>query len=363
MNFPGLDPAWKGFHGLLRASGVIRPWDLDECRRALEMGDGVLVVASTALGDSILCTPLLQSMSAAIGAGRVAFLVKEPYAGLYEGSPYAGHVCTVRGKYRGLLGLRESLCERRFRVALVANMTEPDLVPWLWHCGIRGFLRYKSRWSQWPGWFANADMMKKPGEEGYATGHAIDNNLAMANALGIEPAQKKLLITADCPESVTLATGSYFMLHAGASRPRKRWPTERWSELVRRLQAQSGKVCVLTGDGREAEEAEKISRGSTGKTINLAGKLSLRELAAWQRRAALFISGDTGPYHLAVAVGCPTVTLFAPTDRGSSTEACGPKYADPLRHRALEISSYEADIKEIEVDSVLRESEAILSQP
>ena len=363
MNFPGLDPAWKLFHRCLHGAGAIQPWTQEECRNSITQSEGILVVATTALGDTILCTPLLQSLTGALGEGRVDFLVRRSYASLYEGYPKLGAVHTVGGKYRGLMDVKRSLQGRGMRMALMATTTEPDLIPWLWHCGIRGFLRHQNRWSQWPSWFANRPMMKQPGEDGYGCGHAVDNTLAMAQALGITPSCRELLITVDDPASVRLESGTYFMVHPGASRPRKRWPVERWIHVVRRMQAASGKHCVVTGGMDEFRIAGQICRAVGEKCHNLAGKLSLNQLAAWQRRAALFVSGDTGPYHLAVAVRCPTVTLFAPTDRGSSSEACGPKYADPTRHRTLEISSFDADIKEIEVDAVLRESLQILIKP
>ena len=363
MNFPGLDPAWELYHRCLHGTGVVQPWTLEQCQNSIGQGDGVLVVATTALGDTILCTPLLQTLTTALGDGRVDFLVRKPYAGLYAGYPKLGAVHTVGGKYRGLMNLKQSLKARKNRTALVATTTEPDLIPWLWHCGIRGFLRHQNRWSQWHAWFANPDMMKQRGEEGYGCGHAIDNTLAMAGALGIEPSCKNHFIHVDEADTGQLDGGSYFMVHPGASRPRKRWPVDRWIHVVRRIQAAGGGYCVVTGGEDEFDTARMICCATGEKSLNMAGKLSLKQLAAWQQRAELFISGDTGPYHLAVAVGCPTVTLFAPTDRGSSSEACGPRYADPLRHKVLEISSFESDINEIDVDAVLCECFKIIRKP
>ncbi len=92
----------------------------------------------------------------------------------------------------------------------------------------------------------------------------------------------------------------------------------------------------------------------------LAGKLSLAELARTQSRALAFLSGDTGPYHLAVAVDCPTVTLFAPTDRGSSVEACGPHQAPALFHRALQTEKPGDAIHTISLQHVLVEAVAVI---
>jgi ADP-heptose:LPS heptosyltransferase len=93
---------------------------------------------------------------------------------------------------------------------------------------------------------------------------------------------------------------------------------------------------------------------------NWAGEFGLRELARRQRGAALFLSGDTGPYHLAAAVGCPTVTLFAPRDRGSSIEACGPYGVDERFHAALQTAAFNDPIESIPLDTVLQKSMEVL---
>ena len=193
MNFPGLDPAYMLAHRAGHAVRLIKTWSLPETRTALEQGEKVLVVATTALGDSVLTTPLIETLSRNLGPDRVSLLVKTPYIELYQPDPRLHRVFSVRGKYRWG-GLREKLDADPHRIALLANMTEPDLVPFLWRCGVRGFLRYRTRWTRYPDWMANESMLRRPGAPDYATGHAIENNLAMAKALGMEPATHRLAL-------------------------------------------------------------------------------------------------------------------------------------------------------------------------
>ncbi|MDD5262148.1 MAG: glycosyltransferase family 9 protein [Methylacidiphilales bacterium] len=359
MNFPGLDPAWILTHRSLQHAGVIRPWNLGACRNEINRGAKVLVVSSTALGDTVLCTPLLRALSENLGRDHTGFLVKKPYRDLYAADAAIGEVFTVSGKYRGWLEMRRKILDGGYQIALIANTTEPDLIPWLWHCGIRGFLRYRSRWSQWSGWFANINMMRKPGEPDYATGHAIDNNLAMAEALGLAANERRTRLS--LPDTISDSRQPIIMIHPGASRPRKRWPLERWIYVGRMLLDERPEARVLvTGSKEEAADAARLAEALGPRATNLAGNLGLMKLLELQSQAALFLSGDTGPYHMAVAVDCPTVTLFAPTDRGSSAEACGPKYSDPSRHAVLEISSFEAGISSIRAESVLAEAHRML---
>jgi ADP-heptose:LPS heptosyltransferase len=350
MNFPGLE----------LAAGVIRPWDMETCRKALEKEAKVLVCSTTALGDSILCTPLLKTLSDQLGRDRVGFVVKEGFADLYEGSSFVGHLFTIRGKFRGHRPLKAALRKKNFQVAMIANCTEPDFVPLLWWSGVRGFLRYRTRWSRWHKWFANPGMMRRPESPEYATGHAIENNLAMAEAVGIEATTRHLHL--ELGEAGIRENPPLVMIHPGASRREKCWPLERWGAVAKELSKRFGCRFMVTGGRGEWDLAEELTRQLPEGTSNLAGKLSLRALGEQQGRADLFLSGDTGPYHLAVAVGCPTVTLFAPRDRGSSVEACGPHLAPGHKHVAIQTEGFNQPIENIPLEPVMQAAIEVMAQ-
>jgi ADP-heptose:LPS heptosyltransferase len=359
VNFPGLDPFWTLFHHTGHAVRLIDTWSLAETRAALDRGEKVLVVATTALGDSLLTLPLVQTLSERLGRERVSLLVKNPYLELYQDDPRLHRVFTVRGKFRWG-ALQEKLDADPHSIALLANLTEPDLLPQLWRCGVRGFLRYRTRWTRFPRWIANAADLRRPGAEGYATGHAIENNLAMATAMGLEPTTHRLAL----PHLATPAPPreNLVLIHPGASREMKRWPVENWARLADALADRFGCAITLTGDRSEHSLAAHIAATmkARDRARILAGKISLVELARMQARARAFLSGDTGPYHLAVAVGCPTLTLFAPTDRGSSVEACGPHQAPAQLHRTLQTATFGDSIQTIPAERVLDEASALL---
>ena len=357
MNFPGLDPAYTLAHYAGHAFRLIETWSLPETRAALEGEEKVLVVATTALGDSILTVPLIQTLSASLGPDRVSMLVKTPYVELYQRDPRLHRVFSVRGKYRWG-SLREKLAADPHRIAMLANMTEPDLVPFLWRCGVRGFLRYRTRWTRYPRWIANESMLRHPRAPDYAMGHAIENNLAMAKALGVEPATHRLSLPHLRAEASVRE--NFVLIHSGASREIKRWPVENWAGLADALAERFNCAVALTGDRSEHSLAARIAAAMRTRGQVLAGKLSLTELANVQSRALVFLSGDTGPYHLAVAVGCPTVTLFAPTDRGSSMEACGPHQAPAAFHRAVQTAKPGDPIGTISMEQVLAKAIAVI---
>jgi heptosyltransferase-2 len=152
----------------------------------------------------------------------------------------------------------------------------------------------------------------------------------------------------------------FVLIHPGASREIKRWPVENWAHLADSLAERFNCAIGLTGDRSEHSLTAHIASTMRTRPQILAGKMSLTELAKAQSRALAFLSGDTGPYHLAVAVGCPTLTLFAPTDRGSSIEACGPHQAPANLHRVLQTTTMGDPIHTLSPERVLAESIALV---
>jgi ADP-heptose:LPS heptosyltransferase len=357
MNFPGLDPAWSRCHHAARALGLARTWSILQCREALGRQEKVLVVATTALGDSLLTTPLIETLAHHLGPERVSLLVRAPYAELYRGDPRLHRVFTVRGKYRWE-NLGPELRGDPHRIALLANITEPDLVPALWWCGVRGFLRHRGRSIRYPRWIANYGMLCRPGDADYGSGHAIENNLAMAEALGLEATTHRLGLP-QFKEHGKKRTRTV-LIHPGASRENKRWPVENWARLADEVAGKFGCGINFTGSRAEEKLVDDVILRMRARAGNAAGTLSLTALAGLQSEAAAFLSGDTGPYHLAVAMDCPTVTLFAPTDRGSSVEACGPHNIDPARHRTIQTANYGDSITTLSFESVWEEVQHLL---
>jgi heptosyltransferase I len=105
--------------------------------------------------------------------------------------------------------------------------------------------------------------------------------------------------------------GNFVVLNPGAGWGAKQWPAERYGEVARQLFDDGFRSLINFGPGEEglARTAENASHGAA-----VAAEFSLAELIALTRRAQLFIGGDTGPMHLAAALGVPVVALFGPTD-------------------------------------------------
>jgi lipopolysaccharide heptosyltransferase I len=159
--------------------------------------------------------------------------------------------------------------------------------------------------------------------------HVIEKNLRLARALGAETGPYQFPLA---PVSSPAIDGVLARCHAplalinpGAAWPNKRWPPDRFGAVAAHLRGKHGLVpLVLWGPG-ERELAVAIQDYSSGAAI-VAPATRLRDLVAASRAAGAIVSGDTGPLHIAAAVGVPAVALFGPTSAGRN----GPWHADDI---------------------------------
>ena len=109
------------------------------------------------------------------------------------------------------------------------------------------------------------------------------------------------------------ARGPLVVVHPGASAASRRYPADRFAEVVRRLATTCGCTIVVTGTSEEHGLATIVAGGGPA-VANLAGRLDLGELGALIARADVLVSNNTGPVHVASAVGTPVVDLYALTN-------------------------------------------------
>jgi ADP-heptose:LPS heptosyltransferase len=103
-------------------------------------------------------------------------------------------------------------------------------------------------------------------------------------------------------------------LHASGGRAVKQWALGRWREVGERLQREFGAAVLLTGTSADRPLAQEVMRGLGGDVRDLTGRLALLEALGVIASLDLFLSSDTGPMHMAAAVGTPSVSVFGPSD-------------------------------------------------
>jgi heptosyltransferase-1 len=159
--------------------------------------------------------------------------------------------------------------------------------------------------------------------EGQPAPHVIDKNLSMLRALGIRmpavefPVQvKPTSVVLEARERLGIGPSDRFaIINPGAAWPNKRWPPVYFGEVASGLAARHQlRSLVLWGPGEQAL-AENVVAASNG-TAALSPLTTIGQLFEITKAAAVMISGDTGPMHVAGAVGTPLVGIFGPTDAG-----------------------------------------------
>jgi heptosyltransferase-1 len=147
--------------------------------------------------------------------------------------------------------------------------------------------------------------------------HVVEQNLSLAEAVAHRRLEMpRIEFTLDqavekqCGDRLH-GIGDFVLLNPGAGWGAKRWPAERYGQVARRLAENGVKSLINFGPGEEPLMRAVESAGE-GAAQGIA--CSLAELIALTRRARLFIGGDTGPMHLAAALGIPVVAIFGPTN-------------------------------------------------
>jgi heptosyltransferase I len=148
------------------------------------------------------------------------------------------------------------------------------------------------------------------------TRHVVRINLGLLTRLGIEAAAPEFPfadVRSDVARwAIERASGRYALLNPGAAWPNKRWPADRFGRVAVDLRDRHGLTSfVLWGPGEEPL-AQAVVDAAGGAAL-LSPKTTIADLVALARSAALMISGDTGPTHVAAAVGTPLVSIFGPT--------------------------------------------------
>jgi heptosyltransferase-2 len=268
-----------------------------------------LVVAPNWIGDTVMSLPVVRALRRAT-SGRFIVLAPRGPAAIYRAEGSADAVIVRSGLLGDVSALRRERCDEAW---LLPNSFRSAVAPFL--AGIPTRLGYSTDGRRW--------LLTHPVEEPPRTGHQLHDYDALLLSRGIEPEAGRPTLplparaverAAEVLQDAGLAGPPPALLApASAGLPAKRWPAARYAELARRFVA-AGRTCALVvGPGETAIAGEVAERaGSALPTLGTA--LDPVELAALLARASVVVANDSGPMHLAAAVGAPVVGLFGPTD-------------------------------------------------
>jgi ADP-heptose:LPS heptosyltransferase len=264
----------------------------------------LLLVRLSALGDVAMALHVLSTVKARRPDARVGWLVEDRFAGLLEGHPQidAIHVYRRARAPRVPLRLLGELRRQRYDLALdLQGNLKSGVLARL--AGARRTLGLDAPLSREGNRFLVRERVKPP------PGHRLNAYLALVDAaLGPGPtAPATLPASGDAHGAI--------VLHPGTSRfgAFKRWPAAAFAELGDRLATRVQAGIVLTAGPGERAEADDVRRRMRHPAAVVEPK-GLRALADLLFGARLFVASDTGPAHIAAALGIPTLTLFGPKD-------------------------------------------------
>lgn len=264
-----------------------------------------LVIQTAFLGDVVLTTPLLSVLAERHGPVDV---MTTPTAGsLLETHPAVGSVIrydkhAADKGWRGIKKLAFELRARRYAtIYLPHRSVRSAMLALLSGAGERvGF-------ADSPAGVTYTRRVQRP-----RTGHEVDRLLALAGPGVGSPPVSLGLTAAD-----HAAADNWLAAHGVSHRfvalaPGSIWGTKRWPHFAE-LAPALDRPCVIVGGAEDAPLASAIVAAAPGRVVSAAGALSLRASAALIQRAAVLVTNDSAPLHLATAVGTPVVALFGPT--------------------------------------------------
>jgi lipopolysaccharide heptosyltransferase I len=284
----------------------------------------LLIVRLGALGDVVHAIPVAAALRRAFPSARIDWLVSAKHREILDLVPVIDRrlVINDRGDASGgasLLAAIRELRRSQYDVAIdLQGLIKSALLAR--SSGAPRVIGFSSRYSRERAARLFYTEAHDPGRGGLydprETRHVVDINLGVLTRLGITAPAREFPIEdvdSDAARSARQLTGGrYALLNPGAAWPNKRWPAARLAVIATELRARHGLMSVvLWGPGEEALAAEVVA-GANGAAI-LSAKTTIADLVALARRAALMVSGDTGPTHIAAALGTPIVGIYGPT--------------------------------------------------
>jgi heptosyltransferase-1 len=329
----------------------------------------ILITKPSSLGDIVLALPALTALHKSFPDAKISWLVRPEFAPLLENHPHLTEIIVFERKLLGkawfhsgafgaLVSLVRQLRRSKFDVVFdFQGLFRTASLAWLSGCKKRfGMANARE--------FATIFYTHKVPQD-MSCVHMVDYYLkiiqtAGASKFGVEFVFPQNHKTADSVDRLLVShdvqKGNYAVFVPSSAHTDKCWPTERFAALAGKISSQFGSSIVATGSAAEAGIIENLKEKANVPIANLAGHTSLSELIALLKGAKVVISNDTGPGHIAAALGVPIVLLFGRTNPYRLTPY-GRKHCiiavDPeSRGLAINSNNPKHDIKAITVEQV-----------
>ncbi len=277
----------------------------------------ILVINTTAIGDTLLSTPALRALAGFYRDAYITALAGSSAYPVLKNNPHIGEIIRHPGKVDfsylfKLPGLVSKLRKGGFDLAVVLHGNDPDSVPLAYLSGAPFILgMIKTAFPYLLTWYCPRA----------GAGHTIRIKLDALKSLGIESVDSRMEMTLTAEEEEEAGrileergfTGPLACIHPFGSKPTRSWPIERAAELADRLHDELGFNIVILGGPREVEGSRQIAGMMKSEPFLTAIETELRLSAAIIKRSSVVISTDSGPMHIAEAFNIPLVAILGST--------------------------------------------------
>jgi len=291
-------------------------------KSGMDKAKRILIVKMSSIGDIIHSLPFIKAIKGIYPGAELYWLINRGFEKILEGNPYLKGIIPfdrtiwkenpIRGIWNSLEMVRLMRSLRFDIVFDLQGLFRSGIISLLSGSKERIGLRYSRELSSI---FYTRRL-------GYATNnnHAVSRSLSIIEELGgyVKEIEFPIMITAKELERMrTLLSfrdeDTYIAFNPFGGWSSKRWGLERYARLGDLLHKEGYKV-VLLGGPKDTEDARIVASYMEKEPIVTSGKTDLKELAALLRYVDLLVTNDTGPMHIAVAVGTPVIAIFGPTD-------------------------------------------------
>lgn len=292
----------------------------------------ILVIQPDHIGDVLLATPMIHALRQRFPRAKIDVVIGEWAKPVLESNPDINQVYIINFRQFNRSHAKSSrqtktfweLRSNKYDLAVMGRSRNRVIRLFAWAIGAKQRIGFrvpgKDRLLTIKVWQNN------PHE------NVVLRNLRLAERLGADIRQPELIW------NITETERQYAKQHLdkfprpliginpGAGTEAKRWPIARFAEVARQLQEKYRATIVITGSHADISLAQKISSSLIKLGIDVAGKTNLRQLAALAARLDLYISNDSGPMHIAAAVGTPVIDLHSGTDYPSMWRPWGEQH-------------------------------------
>ena len=273
----------------------------------------VLLLNATALGDFLFSTPTFRALKETYPAWQLDALITPSHRDLAAHNPHLSYLWLYPGRGKALLALMRQLSQEHYDLVIILHGNDPEATLIAYATGAPFVIGS----AQSPLAFAySATISHSDPLE-----HAIERRLAYARVLGADTEDRRMELTLPASEvrqAKDILVDHFggkipdllVALHPMGSAPYKWWPLERYAELGQHLFERYGAALLIISNGRERAAAERFFEISEKAAEVTGGRYPLLTVAGFLSHCRLLVANDSGPLHMGLALGVPTLALL-----------------------------------------------------